>query len=84
MKKMYTLVNPSFTFQCGSSVVVLCCLFWGVRVSVTFRLTSDRIVFSLVWDAVGPPLGKKLLTRLTICSLRVFIICDLGYFLFWF
>ena len=81
---MYTLVNPSFTFQCGSSGVVLCCLFLEVRVSVTFRLTSNRIVFCSVWDAVRAPLGEKLLTRLTICSLRVFIICDLSYFLFWF
>ena len=63
--------------QGGSSDVVLCCLF-GVRVSVTFHLTSIfvHIFFSSAKVAESPPFGKELLTRLTICSLCILNICN--------
>ena len=38
-------------FQGGSSVVVLCCLVFGIRVSVTFHLMCLHIMFSSVWVA---------------------------------
>ena len=38
--------------------------------------------FSSVSVAEWPPLGKKLLTRLTICSLCILTICYIGYFPF--
>ena len=43
----------------------------GVKVSVTFHLTCVHY-FSLVWVGEWPPFGKKLLTRLAICSLLYF------------
>ena len=54
--------------------MALCCLFL-VSVSVTFPLTCINIIFSSVWVAEWPPFEKKLLTRLTICSLCVLTIC---------
>ena len=39
--------------------------------------------FSSVRVAGWPPFGKELLTRLTICSLCVFTICNLSSFPFW-
>ena len=47
---------------------------FGVRVSVTFHLTCVHIIFSSVWVAEWPPFGKKLLTRLTICSLCIALV----------
>ena len=40
--------------------------------------------FSSVSVAECPPFGKKLLTRLTICSLCILTICNISYFPFWF
>ena len=57
---------------------------FGVRVSVTFRLMIVHIIFSSVKVAEWPHLGKELLTRLTICSLRILTICNFSYFRFWF
>ena len=57
---------------------------FGVKVSVTFHLTCVHIIFSSVWVAEWPPPGKKLLTRLTICSLCILTICNFSYFPFWF
>ena len=61
-----------------------CAVKHGVRVSVTFHLMCVHIIFSSVWDAVWPPFGNELLTRLTICSLCILTICNFGYFSFWF
>ena len=41
-----------------------------------------HIIFSSVSVAEWPPFGKKLLTRLTICSLCILTICNVGYFPF--
>ena len=49
------------SFQGGSFVVVLCCVFFGVRVSVTFHLTPYvcvHIIFSSVSVTKWPPFGK--------------------------
>ena len=71
-------------FQGGSSVVVLCCLLFGVRVSVKFHLIFVHIIFSSLWVA-GPLFGKELPTRLTICSLRIFLLFIILVFSpFWF
>ena len=37
--------------------MVLCCLFFGVRVSVTFHLVFVHIICSSVWTAEYPPFG---------------------------
>ena len=50
--------------------------FFGVRVSTAFHLMLVHINFSSVSVAGCPPFGKKLFTRLTICSL-----CNLPIFL---
>ena len=50
---------------------------------MTFHLTYVHIIFSSVMVADWPPFGKKLLTRLTICSLCFLTICNLSYFPFW-
>ena len=50
------------------------------RVSVTFTIV--HISFGSVWVAEWPPLGKSLLTRLTISSLCNLTICNLSYFPF--
>ena len=73
------LTVPMRYVYCGSLLPV-----FGVRVSVTFHLKCVHIIFSSVWVAEWPPFGKKLLTRLTICSLCIFTICNLSYFPFWF
>ena len=39
-----------------------------------------NIIFSLVWVAERPPFGKEMLTRLTICSLCILIICKFKLF----
>ena len=57
---------------------------FDVKVSVTFHLMIVNIIFSLVWVAEWPPSGKKLPTRLTICSLCILTICYFSYFPFWF
>ena len=46
---------------CGSLLSV-----FDIRVSVTFNLMCVHITFSSVWVAEWSPLGKELLTRLTI------------------
>ena len=51
--------------------VVLCCMVFGVRVSVTFHLMYVHINYSSVWVAEWPPFLKELLSRLTICSLCI-------------
>ena len=42
------------------------------------------ICFRSVWVAEWPPLGKGLLTRLTICSPCILTFCNFDYFPFWF
>ena len=42
-----------------------------------------HINFSSVWAAEGPPFGKELLPRLTICSLCILTICNFGGFEGW-
>ena len=49
-----------------------------------FQLTCVHIIFGSVSVAEWPPFGKKLLTRLTICSLCILTICNISYFPFWF
>ena len=51
---------------------------------MTFHLTCDHIIFSSVWVAELSTFGKKLLTRLTICSLCILTICNISYFPLWF
>ena len=41
---------------------------FGVRVSVMFHFMFVHYTFSSVWVAGWPPFGKKLPTRLAICS----------------
>ena len=50
----------------------------GVRVSVTFHLMCVHINFSSGWVSEWPPFGKELLTRLTICSLCIWLFVILG------
>ena len=57
---------------------------FGVRVSVTFHLTCVHFIFCPVWVAEWPSFRKKLLTRLTVCSLCVLTIFNFGDFPFWF
>ena len=38
--------------------VVLCCLFFGVGVSVTFHFMCVHIIFSSISVAESPPFGK--------------------------
>ena len=61
------LTAPRRYFCCGSLSPV-----FGVRVS----LYVSSYYVSLVWVAEWPPFGKKLLTRLTICSVCVLTICN--------
>ena len=58
---------------------------FGVRVSVMFHLMSFHYTFSSILAAEWPPFGKKLPTRLAICSQLsfVFLYC-FSYFQFWF
>ena len=61
---------------CGSLLPV-----FGVRVSVTFHLTCVNIIF-VRFGLLSGNLLKKLLTRLTICSLCILIMCNFNYFPF--
>ena len=47
---------------------------------MTFHLTCAHIILSSVWGAEWPPFGKRLLTRLTICSLCILTTCNFSYF----
>ena len=58
--------------------------YFGVRVSVTFHFMCVHIIFSSVSVVELPPLGKLLLTGLTICSLFILTICNISYFRLWF
>ena len=71
------LLNSFSQFQGGSFVVVLCCLFFGVRVSVTFHLMCVHIIFRFCLLS-GHLLVKKLLTKLTICYLCILTICNIS------
>ena len=51
---------------------------------MTFHFMCVHIILSSVSVAEWPPFGKKLLTRLTICSLCILTICNMSYFPFWF
>ena len=51
---------------------------------MTFRLTCVCVVYGSVLVAGWPPFGKCLIDRLTVCSLCVLTICNVGYFSFWF
>ena len=84
-----TCLSPSviyyWLFQGYGSDVVLCCLFFDIRVSVMFHLIMlVHCSFSLVWVAEWPPFGKKLPNLLAICPHCILSICDFGYFPFWF
>ena len=65
-------------FSCGSLLSV-----FDVRVSVTFH-RMFLILFEFIWVAEWPPFEKRLLTRLTICSLcslpTVFVISVISRF----
>ena len=58
----------------------LCCGSLLPAISVAFHLMRVRIIFSSGWVAEWSPLGKQLLTRLTLCSLCLNT-CDFSYFL---
>ena len=49
---------------------------------MTFHHMCVHIFFSSVWVAEWPPLGKKLLSRLTICSLCILTFWNFSYFRF--
>ena len=49
---------------------------------MTFHHTCVHISFGSVWVAECPPFGKKLLTRLTICSLSILTIYNFRYYPF--
>ena len=51
---------------------------------MTFHLMCIHVIFSSVWVAEWPALGKELLTGLTICSLCILAICNFRYFPFCF
>ena len=44
-----------------------------------FHLTCVHIIFNSGWVAEWPPIGKELLTRLTICSLCILTTCYFSY-----
>ena len=50
---------------------------FGVRVSVMFHLMFVHYTFSSVLNAEWPPFGKKLRTRLVICTYYILSICIL-------
>ena len=63
--------------------MVLCCMFW----CQSFVDVSPYVClyhFSSVWVTEWPPFGKKLLTRLAMCTLCILTICNFSYLLFWF
>ena len=80
--------SPSIKFMTDRSMAVVLLrffvAFFAVSVSVTFNLMFVNIIFSSVWVTEWPPFGKELLTRLTICSLCILIICYFSCFPFWF
>ena len=49
-----------------------------MSVSILTSRVFVKIVLSLVKVAEWPPFGKKLLTRLTVCSLCNMSICDIS------
>ena len=49
---------------------------FGFSVSVTFHRMCVHIIFGYVSVAEWPPFGKKLFTRLAICSLCILTICN--------
>ena len=51
---------------------------FGVRVSVMFHFV--QYTFSSVWVAEWPPFGKKLSTRLAICSHCILSVCTIYLF----
>ena len=53
---------------------------FGVRVSVMFHFIFVDYTFSSVLVAEWPPFGKKLPTRLTICSHCILFICNIYLF----
>ena len=53
---------------------------FGVRVSVMFHFMFVHYTFSSVWVAEWPPFGKKLPTRLAICSHCILSICNIYLF----
>ena len=57
---------------------------FGSRVSATFHLTCVHIILSSILVAEWPPFGKKLLIRVTICSLFILAIFSFGYITYWF
>ena len=57
------------------SLVVHYCPVFGVRF---------HSIFSSVSVAEWPPIGKELLTRLTLFPLCMLTICNFSYFPFWF
>ena len=46
-----------------------------------FHLVFVHIIFSSVWVAEWPSIGKELFTPLTICSLCILIIRNFSYFM---
>ena len=53
---------------------------FGVRVSVMFHFMFVYYPFCSVWIAEWPPFGKKLPTRLAICSHCILSICNIYLF----
>ena len=51
---------------------------------MTFHLMSIHITLISVLVTEWPPIGKELLTRLTICSLCILANCNFSYFPFLF
>ena len=62
--------------------MVLCCLFFGVRISLTFHLMFVHYIFSSVWVAEGPFVWKELPIRLAVCSHCILSICNFCYLSF--
>ena len=50
---------------------------FGVGVSVVFRFMFVHCTFGSVWVAEWPPFGKKLPTRLAICSHCIFTLQEM-------
>ena len=51
---------------------------------MTYNFMCVHITFSSVSVAEWPTFGKELLTRYTIFSLSILIMCNISYFPFWF
>ena len=66
-----------------SSIVVLLPVV-DVRVSVTFHLVCVHVIFCSVWVAEWPSFGNELLTRLTMCYIKMYFdYMYFSYFPFW-